>query len=758
MSATVTPRVGQGPVGPGSFTTLAQGFEQPAVGETVEVFLGSTSFLVEPANGIEMPVFVGGGGGYTCAAILGKTAAMFRNSGSAGNAAQNAIVQGGAGVASAGVPGANAEPTVGVTEAPFQIPAVSLPGAPVPATLTLGSNAFLLPGGNAFVSGTGGQAYLAVQSVSADGIHVTVLNNGQSENSLPGAVIQTNALVVAAGATGPSPIGEVQTLWQDLLSDGQTLHWTISPVFAEKEQGSIVARVEFMEIGASNIGGSITRVLECQCVSGVVTSVLTGVTTGMDFDYSFPSPPANLATALQGCTATLDGSGSAVVLHVARPAGVAVRARATIGITRMPRPTGLYVLSASPNSGPSGGGTLVELAGEGMATLTSVAIGGVSAAIQPGTVSDYAAQILTGSGMAGGLNDVVVTRADQTSVTLHNGFNATNGLVSTITSIVPQFDRLEGGRSFTITGTGFTGLQNVKIGGILVASPAVGGGGTTITGTVPNGLTGGASAGQCDVVVTSSVGNPSTGGTGKFFFLPSGIISCFESSTATSSGGNLTGWTDIVTGSGYSIITASTPPVHAAEVTGPFGPIQSVVFHNGVGFVAYTSSTAYTGIAATVGVIGTRPVAPPASGRLITAYDHTQNVTDANQAGSMVLEESGPATGSAVARNAVVVTSLFAPAVNSVPFVATVRCDGVTGVTSRINGVDLAVVAQTGALGINEYCAGAGIGQGLGRFGAGTENEEHILLAFLANRNFVANDYTVMTAFNSYYYGLLLAA
>ena len=151
------------------------------------------------------------------------------------------------------------------------------------------------------------------------------------------------------------------------------------------------------------------------------------------------------------------------------------------------------VLSVSPTSGPTAGGTEVAISGANFAAGATVTIGGV-AATNVKFVSSTGIQATTGA-RAAGTADVTVTVSGRPG-TLPSAFTYVALPPPTITSISPSSGSTTGGTTVTVTGSNFASGATVSIGA--VAATAV----TVLSGTSLRAVTGPRAAGVADVVVS----------------------------------------------------------------------------------------------------------------------------------------------------------------------------------------------------------------------------------------------------------------
>jgi len=151
------------------------------------------------------------------------------------------------------------------------------------------------------------------------------------------------------------------------------------------------------------------------------------------------------------------------------------------------------VLSITPTSGPTSGGTEVSIGGANFSAGATVTIGGV-AATNVRYLSSASIQATTGA-RAVGTADVTVT-VDGRSSTLASAFTYVALPPPTISSISPSSGSTTGGTTVTLIGTNFASGATVSIGG--VAATGV----TVLNSTSLRAVTGARAAGAVDVVVT----------------------------------------------------------------------------------------------------------------------------------------------------------------------------------------------------------------------------------------------------------------
>jgi glucose/arabinose dehydrogenase len=180
-----------------------------------------------------------------------------------------------------------------------------------------------------------------------------------------------------------------------------------------------------------------------------------------------------------------------------------------------PAPT---VISITPNSGTTNGGTAVTIAGTGFLAGATVKMGGTSATVL--SVVNSALITATTPAHAAGAVDVVVTNTDTKTGTLTSGYTytAASNPAPTVTSINPTTGVTTGGTTVTITGTGFLAGATVSFGGTAATGVALVNS-TTITASTPA-----HAAGAVNVVVTNTDTKSGTLTNGYTYTAPTGTL------------------------------------------------------------------------------------------------------------------------------------------------------------------------------------------------------------------------------------------
>jgi IPT/TIG domain len=233
------------------------------------------------------------------------------------------------------------------------------------------------------------------------------------------------------------------------------------------------------------------------------------------------------------------------------------------------------VTSISPTSGPTAGGTVVTITGNGFTGATAVDFGGVAATGVSVNGAGTSVTATSPAGTAGSTVAVTVTTPGGTSASVANGqftYGATVGHLS------PTSGLITGGTTVTITGTGFTGATAVNFGATpgtnLVVNSA-----TSISVKSPA-----HAVGPVDVtVVVGGVASPTSPNDVFTFQYPVPVVGSMTPNVGKSAGGD----TVTITGSGFTGATTVSFGANPATivtntgttltVTSPAGTAKAIV-------------------------------------------------------------------------------------------------------------------------------------------------------------------------------------
>jgi hypothetical protein len=223
-----------------------------------------------------------------------------------------------------------------------------------------------------------------------------------------------------------------------------------------------------------------------------------------------------------------------------------------------PTPT---VSGLSVTSGPSSGGTTLQVNGSGFTPSSTVTFGG-TAAQSTVFLSPSALQVVTPAGS--GTQDVVVQSAGGSSAT-STADQFFFGSAPTITSLNVSQGSAAGGTTVTITGSGFTDATAVGFGSTPTSSYHV------ISDSEIQAVSPAESAGTVDVIVDTPAGGSTQASADEFTYLAPASGSGSgggSSSTGSSSSGGGSSSTGTSSGGGGSSAIATTASAGGASTTG----------------------------------------------------------------------------------------------------------------------------------------------------------------------------------------------
>lgn len=412
------------------------------------------------------------------------------------------------------------------------------------------------------------------QSVTITGTEMIVatVTIGGTAATVTGRTPTSVTFTTPAHAAGPVDVIVTNSGQSTTVTSGYT--YVAAPTIGSisPNAGPLAGGQSVTLTGTALSGASVT-------IGGIAATVTSTTST----TATFTTPP-HAAGAVDVSVSTIGGS-----------------ATATNGYAYAAAPA---ISSVSPNSGPTGGGQSVTIAGTGFAGASSVAFGGSAAAITANTGTSLT---VTTSAHAAGIVDVVVT-APGGSVTSTGAYTYVTGPAPT--SVAPNSGPVGGGQGATISGTSLSGATSVTFGG--VAATIGGNTATSITVTTPA-----HAAGLVDVVVTTSGGTATLSNAYTYAGVPT--IASVSPNTGPAAGGqsvtitgtNLANATSVTFGGVAAAIGASsatsiavTTPPHAA------GAVDVVVTTAGG---SVTSTNGYT-YGAAPSISGIAPNSGPTAG------------------------------------------------------------------------------------------------------------------------------------------------
>ncbi len=344
-------------------------------------------------------------------------------------------------------------------------------------------------------------------------------------------------------------------------------------------------------------------------ITGTNLSGATAVTVGGN--------PATLVTVLNATTVTAvtpPGTAGAQNVIVTTPGGT----NATPGqFTYVAIPP--TVTAVGPNSGSTLGGTAVNITGTNFTAVTAVTFGGTAVASSNYTVVSATTITAKVPAHAAGLVNVAVSTGAGTG-TGTNLFTYVAPLPPTVTAISPNHGDVGGGTSVTITGTNFTNVTSVKIGGTQVQFQVVVNA-TTITATTPANV-----AGPADTVVTTTAGSSPISTADVFTYTAKPTVSGISpnigpgagGTTVTITGTNLTGATSVLFGStpGTNVVVIGPNSISVTSPPGTGVTNITVTTAGGTSAISTPDQFTYSGVPTVTAV--TANAGPVAGGTSVT--------------------------------------------------------------------------------------------------------------------------------------------
>jgi hypothetical protein len=298
-----------------------------------------------------------------------------------------------------------------------------------------------------------------------------------------------------------------------------------------------------------------------------------------------------------------------IVIAPAHAAGtVPVRVRTKAGKSRPSRKARFtyvappVVTTLTPSSGPTAGGTAVQISGTGLKGATVVSFGGTAAPFT--VVSDTRINATAPPHAAGGVPVTVRTPAGLSPPRTYTYEEPPPpGPPPVVLLVAPAAGSMDGGTVVTITGTGFTGATAVAFGGTAAAFAVDSA--TSITATTPA-----HAPGPVEVAVTTPNGTSTVQGLFTYLPLPPvpPVVVLVAPLTGTVDGGTPV----TITGTGFSGATAVSFGGTAATsfTVDSDTSISAVTPAHALGPVT-VSVTTPAGTSTVPGLFSYLPIAPP---------------------------------------------------------------------------------------------------------------------------------------------------
>ena len=367
---------------------------------------------------------------------------------------------------------------------------------------------------------------------------------------------------------------------------------------------------------------------------------LTGATSVKIGGVAATSVVVVSATSITAVTPA--GAVGAKDVVVITPSGTATGSSA---FTYLDVPT---IVSVSPNTGSTNGGTAITITGTNLTGASSVTVGGV-AATNLVVVSATSITAKTPTGTAG-VKPVVVTTPGGVA-TLAGAFTYVQA--PTIASVTPSTGVLAGGTAITITGTNLTGAISVTVGGTPATSVVV------VNATTITALTPAATEGLKPIIVSTLGGATTERVLFNYMNVPAPTITSVSPISGSISGGtaititgtNLTGATSVTVGgaAATSVVVVSATSITAVTPAGAAGA-QSVAVTTEGGTATKANAFTYVVLAPTIASVS------PTSGAISGGTEIT--ITGTNLTGASSVTVGGVAATSFVVVSATSVTAV----------------------------------------------------------------------------------------------------
>lgn len=364
---------------------------------------------------------------------------------------------------------------------------------------------------------------------------------------------------------------------------------------------------------------SVPAVTGVSPTSGPTTGSTTVTVTGTGFagatGVTFGTTSATGVTVVSDTQLTAVSpahSAGVVDVHVTGPAGTSPSATADrFTYTVPPRPS---VTSLSPGRGLASGGTTVTITGKGLTGASSVSFGG-TVTTNVSVLSPTQLQVVSPAHVAATVDVGVVTPGGTSAASSGDKFTFTP-LTPAVSALAPSTGTTLGGTTVTVSGAGFTGVQEVDLGS--TAATKV----TVVSDTKLTVVTPAHAAGAVAVTVVTGTGT-SSGGPSFTFVTPLPRVTGVAPASGSTSGGT----TVTITGTTFT---------GATQVS--FGSVAATSFT----VVSDTTITAVTP-AQSAGARNVIVTTPAGASKAVTADRFTYVVTSPSV--TSVSPKSGPVAG-----------------------------------------------------------------------------------------------------------------
>jgi hypothetical protein len=200
LSAQAVSGAGGGSPGVNAYTTLSAGFTVPAVGGSVSLTVGNTTWI----GGNGQILFIGSAGYYSVSSITDATHVVVTNLGYLGNASPGGAIASGVMVTPGGLIGPSGPSgTSGGTAYDKTAANFTMPAASASVSITIGSTAWLAVGQVIFIATAG---YLQVSSIT-NATQFWAVNLNYTGNAPANTTIAGGSAVSPGGVIGPTGSG-----------------------------------------------------------------------------------------------------------------------------------------------------------------------------------------------------------------------------------------------------------------------------------------------------------------------------------------------------------------------------------------------------------------------------------------------------------------------------------------------------------------------------------------------------------------------
>jgi hypothetical protein len=387
------------------------------------------------------------------------------------------------------------------------------------------------------------------------------------------------------------------------------------PVVLDNPNGDVTAAVAYTYVTNAPTITSYTPT--SGTVGGGTVVTITGTnltgTTGVTFGGVAGTGLANINSTTVQVTTPAGTAGSVPVI-LDNPNG---NVTAAIAYTYVGNPP--TIISYTPTSGTTAGGTLVTITGTNLLDSTAVTFCGVAAVLGEDTATTI--QVSTPAEAAGTCPVVVDNPNGDVTAAVAYTYSAT---APSVTSFTPTSGPVAGGTVVTLTGTNLSGTTGVTFGG--VPGTAV----TNVNATTVEVTTPASAAAESVSVVLTTPAGMATGPVGyTYTTATSPTITSYTPTSGPISGGtvvtitgtNLSGTTEVtfggVAGTALANVNATTVEVTTPSVPGP--TTVPVILTTPAGSVTATVAYTFTADAPTINATGISPTSGPiAGGTLVT--------------------------------------------------------------------------------------------------------------------------------------------